>query len=75
MLMLLEGLLHVTDWCASVTLGMTPLHYAAYAGHTNMVAILLQGGANKSAQDRRGHTPIHVAAEEGHVKVRAGSHE
>ena len=42
--------------------GWTPLHYAAYLGHVEMVEQLLQYGANPTATDNQGRTPLHVTA-------------
>ena len=42
--------------------GWTPLHYAAYLGHVNVVQQLLYYGANPVATDRQGRTPMHVTA-------------
>lgn len=42
--------------------GWTALHYAAFMGHMNLVATLLELGANPSARDAKGRTPLHVTA-------------
>jgi ankyrin repeat protein len=48
----------------------TPLAYAAVAGQTQMVNILVaQQGVDVSPIDRWGMTPLHYAAENGHLNV------
>ena len=43
----------------------TPLFAAAYSGHSSIVELLLQAGANVNAQGINGYTPLHLAAENG----------
>jgi len=50
-------------------LGLTPLHVAAGNGHLEVVQLLVERGANVSAQDVLGWTPLHVAAGNGHSDV------
>jgi len=38
------------------------LHYAAANGHTEIVKVLVDKGANVDARDLAGHTPIMLAA-------------
>lgn len=57
--------------------GRTALHWAAI-GHTDIVEILLESGADVNVVDARGETPLHVAARWGkqailQVLVQAGS--
>ena len=47
------------------TAGWTPLHCAAYAGHANVVAVLLRAGADINEKDNRGNTALDDALEEG----------
>ena len=42
--------------------GKTPLHHAAYMGHSKMVSLLLMKGANPKLKDRRERTALHLAA-------------
>ena len=49
--------------------GMTPLHYAAKAGHENVCALLVDRGAGIEEKDEDGSTPLHFAALGGHVSV------
>ncbi|KAK7195705.1 ankyrin repeat protein [Novymonas esmeraldas] len=45
--------------------GWTPLHYAADRGHADIVAALLDEGANVNARDTMKRTPMHLAALSG----------
>ena len=47
--------------------GRTPLHRAACNGHTTMVDMLLEKGANIEAKDTNGVTPLYWASHEGHT--------
>lgn len=49
--------------------GRTALHEAAHWGHNEVVIILMEFGADLSAQDRYGRTPMHYAAQPGHDEV------
>lgn len=41
---------------------MTPLHWAVVAHHTDVVNVLLAGGADVNAVDRFGYSPLLYAA-------------
>jgi len=41
--------------------GRTPLHRAAYKGHTEVAEALVAAGADPAAADRDGDTPLHDA--------------
>ena len=47
----------------------TPLSSASRSGHLEVVRVLLQYGADASAQDKRKSTPLHRASERGHLNV------
>ncbi|KAK9370738.1 hypothetical protein V1509DRAFT_616691 [Lipomyces kononenkoae] len=47
----------------------TPLFYAAVAGQTGIVALLLHNGADPNTRDKFEHVPAEYANEEGHVEV------
>ena len=49
--------------------GATPLYAAAYTGHVDVVALLLQEKADVHAARDDGCTPMHAAARNGHIKV------
>ena len=52
--------------------GSTPLMHASWFGHTEVIQILLEKGANVNLQNMRGNTALHFAYENGHhgiVKV------
>ena len=47
----------------------TPLHAAAYRGHTEVVELLVAHRADVNARDVRGWIPLHVAVDQGHTQV------
>ena len=49
--------------------GATPLNYASWKGHKDVVELLLDAGADPKNEDVKGHTPLHLAAEYGHKDV------
>ncbi len=49
--------------------GATPLHYAAFHGHLQMVIFLVVNGANVAGKDRQEATPLHMAAYNDHQQV------
>lgn len=55
------------EWAA----GGTPLHFAAGAGHDNVVKLLLDSGAHPALPDRNGHTPLERAVQHGHESAAA----
>lgn len=54
---------------ATDELGRTPLHWAAWNGHTGIVKILIEEGANPNATDNDGWTPLHYAASDGQIEA------
>jgi ankyrin repeat protein/L-ascorbate metabolism protein UlaG (beta-lactamase superfamily) len=48
---------------------MTPLHWAAYEGHHDVVAYLIDKGADVNVQKDNLSTPLHGAAYHGHLAV------
>lgn len=50
--------------------GFTPLHYAARAGHLDIVRFLHSNGCNVNLATRSGHsTALHRAAAQGHIEI------
>jgi len=49
--------------------GETPLHYASYSGHFEIVAFLIANKADVKAADRDGFTPLHYAASAGFLSL------
>lgn len=49
--------------------GWTPLMYAAYIGHDNVVNLLLETGVNVNASTDRGLTPLMLAASCGNESI------
>jgi len=45
----------------------TPLHYASFYGHLDVVSLLLQAKADVNAVDGKGGTALHLAAGCGHA--------
>ena len=50
----------------TVSGGSTPLHRACYAGHQDIVTLLLDHAADPRIQDEDGQTALHKAAQQGH---------
>ena len=58
----------IIDWPDSVY-GHTPLHWAAYYGHTDAIAVLLKRGTSLITKNKNGELPIHVAARSDQVEA------
>jgi len=52
-----------------VKFGITPLHTAAYHGHTEIVKLLLKRKADINAKDKDGETPLIAALTSGHTEI------
>ena len=48
---------------------MTPLHMASLRGYEQVARVLLECGADVTAQNDDSETPLHVASKEGHLQV------
>ena len=49
--------------------GWTPLHLAAWQGHSKVVRVLIDSKADVDATHDDGWTPLHLAARQGHSEV------
>lgn len=49
--------------------GLTPLHWASWYGHVDIVMRLLKKGAYVNAANGNGWTPLHQASQHGHIEV------
>lgn len=47
---------------------MAPLHYASFRGHSLVVSLMIQYGADVDIRDENGMTPLHNAAIQGHME-------
>src|SRR5262245_58362291 len=57
------------DWKATAADGATGLHWAAYAGASDMAEALIRAGAPLNAVNDLGVTPLWVASSGGHTSV------
>ncbi len=48
---------------------MTPLHWAAARGHSDIIELLLNAQAQINAQDENEMRPLHLAAQNGHTNL------
>ena len=58
-----------TDVNAKNEWGGTPLHFATFGSHKEVVELLIAKGADVNAKDGVGETPLHWAAKEGNKEV------
>ena len=49
--------------------GTTPLHWAAFKGHKDVVHLLLDRGADPNIADHFGRTPLSKALGKGHLDI------
>ena len=49
--------------------GWTPLHLATYAGHKEMVKMLVRGGASVNARTEMGLNPLYLASQNGEASI------
>lgn len=49
--------------------GLTPLRWAAFYGHKDIVELLLNRGAKINPKEKGGRTPLYWAAKQGHMEV------
>jgi ankyrin repeat protein len=49
--------------------GATALHFASYQGHSEIVKMLIEAGANVNAFDKWYNTALDVASPEGHSEI------
>ena len=49
--------------------GQTPLHIASMFGHTDIVNLLIDRGANVNIVDNEGETILHTASREGYKDI------
>ena len=47
----------------------TPIHVAAFAGHTNILSLLFEHGVDVDDRDTRDRTPLHLASMKGRVEA------
>jgi len=47
----------------------TPLHWAAWHGHTDIARLLIEKGAEVNAKNASQQTPLHSAAWHGHADI------
>lgn len=50
-------------------LNVAPIQSAAAAGHTKIVIILLENGADPNVREQGGYTPLHAAAQNGDLDM------
>lgn len=55
--------------------GRTPLHFAARAGHINIVNFLIEEGADVTSKDVKGNTPFVAALLAGNAPVQSALHQ
>lgn len=45
------------------------MFFGLFAGHLEVVKMLVSRGADKSCKDKLGYTPLHAAAASGHIEI------
>lgn len=52
-----------------LSLGMRPLHYAAWQGKADSALLLLRAGTSINSPSHDGQMPLHLSAQYGHYEV------
>ncbi|MCP4367117.1 MAG: tetratricopeptide repeat protein [Deltaproteobacteria bacterium] len=61
---------HIESYANSIhTDGSTPLYWASYNGHTALVKLLLEAGADVNKAHTDGFTPLYVASYKGNTEI------
>uniref|UniRef100_A0A3Q1EPP0 Caskin-2 n=1 Tax=Acanthochromis polyacanthus TaxID=80966 RepID=A0A3Q1EPP0_9TELE len=60
---------HLHPLLTFLSLGMRPLHYAAWQGKADSVLVLLRAGASVNSPSHDGQIPLHLSAQYGHYEV------
>jgi ankyrin repeat protein len=65
-----EGLRRHPDWAnAELFMGIRPVYRASVLGREEVLAVLLESGADVNATTERGTHPLHAAAQNGYARI------